>query len=63
MDSNLQFLNSFLKTSCDLFNKLNPIDDLIFFGAGPSEVVNLSMSSLKTWKNLDLYQKIGRHVG
>ena len=44
----------------DLFNKLNPVDDdLIFFGAGPSEVVNLSMSSLikKLGKDLDLYQK------
>ena len=44
----------------DLFNKLNPIDDdLIFFGAGPSEVVNLSMSSLikRLGKDLDLYQK------
>jgi len=39
---------------------LNPIDDdLIFFGAGPSEVVNLSMSSLikRLGKDLDLYQK------
>ncbi len=44
----------------DLFNKLNPVDDdLIFFGAGPSEVVNLSMSSLikRLGKDLDLYQK------
>ena len=43
-----------------LFNKLNPVnDDLIFFGAGPSEVVNLSMSSLikRLGKDLDLYQK------
>ena len=41
----LKFLSKDFIT--DLFNKLNPIDDdLIFFGAGPSEVVNLSMSSL-----------------
>ena len=43
-----------------LFSKLNPVnDDLIFFGAGPSEVVNLSMSSLikRLGKDLDLYQK------
>ena len=43
-----------------LLNKLNPVnDDLIFFGAGPSEVVNLSMSSLikRLGKDLDLYQK------
>jgi len=43
-----------------LLDKLNPVnDDLIFFGAGPSEIVNLSMSSLikKLGKDLDLYQK------
>ena len=43
-----------------LLSKLNPVnDDLIFFGAGPSEVVNLSMSSLikRLGKDLDLYQK------
>ena len=43
-----------------LFSKLNPVnDDLIFFGAGPSEIVNLSMSSLikRLGKDLDLYQK------
>ena len=43
-----------------LFSKLNPVnDDLIFFGAGPCEVVNLSMSSLikRLGKDLDLYQK------
>ena len=43
-----------------LFTKLNPVnDDLIFFGAGPSEIVNLSMSSLikRLGKDLDLYQK------
>jgi len=43
-----------------LFGRLNPVDDdLIFFGAGPSEVVNLSMSSLikRLGKDLDLYQK------
>ena len=54
----LKFLSKDFIT--DLFNKLNPIDDdLIFFGAGPSEVVNLSMSSLikKLGKDLDLYQK------
>ena len=40
----LKFLSKDFIT--DLFNKLNPVDDdLIFFGAGPSEVVNLSMSS------------------
>ncbi len=44
----------------ELFTKLNPVnDDLIFFGAGPSEIVNLSMSSLikRLGKDLDLYQK------
>ncbi len=54
----LKFLSKDFIT--DLFNKLNPVDDdLIFFGAGPSEVVNLSMSSLikKLGKDLDLYQK------
>ena len=54
----LKFLSKDFIT--DLFNKLNPIDDdLIFFGAGPSEVVNLSMSSLikRLGKDLDLYQK------
>ncbi|MDA9757712.1 aspartate--tRNA ligase [Pseudomonadota bacterium] len=54
----LKFLSKEFIT--DLFNKLNPVDDdLIFFGAGPSEVVNLSMSSLikKLGKDLDLYQK------
>ena len=41
----LKFLSKDFIT--DLFNKLNPVDDdLIFFGAGSSEVVNLSMSSL-----------------
>ncbi len=43
-----------------LFGRLNPVnDDLIFFGAGPSEIVNLSMSSLikRLGKDLDLYQK------
>ena len=43
-----------------LLGKLNPVnDDLIFFGAGPSEIVNLSMSSLikRLGKDLDLYQK------
>ena len=43
-----------------LFCRLNPVnDDLIFFGAGPSEIVNLSMSSLikRLGKDLDLYQK------
>ena len=54
----LKFLSKDFIT--DLFSKLNPIDDdLIFFGAGPSEVVNLSMSSLikRLGKDLDLYQK------
>ena len=54
----LKFLSKEFIT--DLFNKLNPVDDdLIFFGAGPSEVVNLSMSSLikRLGKDLDLYQK------
>ena len=54
----LKFLSKDFIT--DLFNKLNPIDDdLIFFGAGPSEVVNLTMSSLikRLGKDLDLYQK------
>ena len=54
----LKFLSKDFIT--DLFNKLSPIDDdLIFFGAGPSEVVNLSMSSLikRLGKDLDLYQK------
>ena len=54
----LKFLSKDFIT--DLFNKLNPVDDdLIFFGAGPSEVVNLSMSSLikRLGKDLDLYQK------
>ena len=54
----LKFLSKDFIT--DLFNKLNPLDDdLIFFGAGPSEVVNLSMSSLikRLGKDLDLYQK------
>ena len=54
----LKFLSKDFIT--DLFNKLNPVDDdLIFFGAGSSEVVNLSMSSLikKLGKDLDLYQK------
>ena len=54
----LKFLSKDFIT--DLFSKLNPLDDdLIFFGAGPSEVVNLSMSSLikKLGKDLDLYQK------
>ena len=54
----LKFLSKDFIT--DLFSKLNPVDDdLIFFGAGPSEVVNLSMSSLikKLGKDLDLYQK------
>ena len=43
-----------------LFRKLNPKnDDLIFFGAGSSDIVNLSMSSLikKLGKDLDLYQR------
>jgi len=54
----LKFLSKDFIT--DLFSKLNPVDDdLIFFGAGPSEVVNLSMSSLikRLGKDLDLYQK------
>ncbi len=54
----LKFLSKDFIT--DLFSKLNPLDDdLIFFGAGPSEVVNLSMSSLikRLGKDLDLYQK------
>ena len=54
----LKFLSKDFIT--DLFSKLNPADDdLIFFGAGPSEVVNLSMSSLikRLGKDLDLYQK------
>ena len=54
----LKFLSKDFITA--LFSKLNPAnDDLIFFGAGPSEVVNLSMSSLikRLGKDLDLYQK------
>ena len=54
----LKFLSKDFITA--LFSKLNPVnDDLIFFGAGPSEVVNLSMSSLikRLGKDLDLYQK------
>ena len=54
----LKFLSQDFITA--LFSKLNPDnDDLIFFGAGPSEVVNLSMSSLikVLGKDLDLYQK------
>ena len=54
----LKFLSKDFITA--LFSKLNPVnDDLIFFGAGPSEVVNLSMSSLikVLGKDLDLYQK------
>ncbi len=54
----LKFLSQDFITA--LFGKLNPDnDDLIFFGAGPSEVVNLSMSSLikRLGKDLDLYQK------
>ncbi len=54
----LKFLSKEFITA--LFSKLNPAnDDLIFFGAGPSEVVNLSMSSLikRLGKDLDLYQK------
>ena len=54
----LKFLSQDFLTA--LFSKLNPDnDDLIFFGAGPSEVVNLSMSSLikRLGKDLDLYQK------
>ena len=53
----LKFLSQDFITA--LFSKLNPDnDDLIFFGAGPSEVVNLSMSSLikRLGKDLDLYQ-------
>ena len=54
----LKFLSKDFITA--LFSKLNPVnDDLIFFGAGPSEIVNLSMSSLikRLGKYLDLYQK------
>ena len=54
----LKFLSKEFITA--LFSKLNPAnDDLIFFGAGSSEIVNLSMSSLikKLGKDLDLYQK------
>ena len=54
----LKFLSKDFITA--LFSKLNPVnDDLIFFGAGPCEVVNLSMSSLikRLGKDLDLYQK------
>ncbi len=53
----LKFLSKDFIT--DLFNKLNPVDDdLIFFGAGPSEVVNLSMSSLiKTKEDLEKFRK------
>ena len=54
----LKFLSQDFITA--LFSKLNPDnDDLIFFGAGPSEVVNLSMSFLikRLGKDLDLYQK------
>ena len=54
----LKFLSKEFITA--LFSKLNPVnDDLIFFGAGSSEIVNLSMSSLikKLGKDLDLYQK------
>ena len=54
----LKFLSKEFITA--LFSKLNPTsDDLIFFGAGSSEIVNLSMSSLikKLGKDLDLYQK------
>jgi len=43
-----------------LISKLDPVnDDLIFFGAGSSEIVNLSMSSLikRLGKDLNLYQK------
>ena len=43
-----------------LIKKLDPVnDDLIFFGAGSSEIVNLSMSSLikRLGKDLNLYQK------
>ena len=54
----LKFLSKEFITA--LFSKLNPVnDDLIFFGAGSSEIVNLSMSSLikRLGKDLDLYQK------
>ena len=54
----LKFLSKEFITA--LFSKLNPTnDDLIFFGAGSSEIVNLSMSSLikRLGKDLDLYQK------
>ena len=54
----LKFLSK--KFITKLFSKLNPTnDDLIFFGAGSSEIVNLSMSSLikRLGKDLDLYQK------
>ena len=54
----LKFLSKKFITA--LFSKLNPTnDDLIFFGAGSSEIVNLSMSSLikRLGKDLDLYQK------
>jgi aspartyl-tRNA synthetase len=54
----LKFLSEEFITA--LFSKLNPVnDDLIFFGAGSSEIVNLSMSSLikRLGKDLDLYQK------
>ncbi len=54
----LKFLSKEFITA--LFSKLNlKNDDLIFFGAGSSEIVNLSMSSLikRLGKDLDLYQK------
>ena len=54
----LKFLSKKFITA--LFSKLNPAnDDLIFFGAGSSEIVNLSMSSLikRLGRDLDLYQK------
>ena len=54
----LKFLSKDFITA--LFARLNPVnDDLIFFGAGPSEIVNLTMSSLikRLGKDLDLYQK------
>ena len=54
----LKFLSKEFITA--LFSKLNPAnDDLIFFGAGSSEIVNLSMSSLikRLGRDLDLYQK------
>ena len=54
----LKFLSKEFITA--LFSKLNPKnDDLIFFGAGSSEIVNLSMSSLikRLGRDLDLYQK------